>query len=153
MRLPFLLVLAIAVAKLTIIQHFFLQHLPSIPQVRSLYIPHIADHPHGADSDPRELALQIVDIVTLRPDIELCYMGIAGKCFEILENQSLNHSGHRDHSADSIDPADGGGAGPTGIHGYQTASARRRFKKRLTRRCLAARRKKMGTMGESEARG
>lgn len=36
--------------------------------------------------DPRELALQIVDIVALRPEVELCYMGIANKCFEILEN-------------------------------------------------------------------
>lgn len=42
---------------------------------------------HGADVDPRELALQIVDIVALRPEVELCYMGIANKCFEILENR------------------------------------------------------------------
>ena len=37
--------------------------------------------------DPKELALQIVDIVALRPEVELCYMGIANKCFEILENR------------------------------------------------------------------
>ena len=55
--------------------------------MRSLYIPHIADHPHGANIDPRDLALQVVDIVTLRPEIELCYMGIGGKCFEILESK------------------------------------------------------------------
>ena len=42
---------------------------------------------HGTDVDPRELALQIVDIVALRPEVELCYMGIANKCFEILENR------------------------------------------------------------------
>ena len=47
----------------------------------------MADHVHGANVDPRELALQIVDIVALRPEVELCYMGIANKCFEILENR------------------------------------------------------------------
>jgi len=68
-------------------QHFFLQRLPSIPHLRSLYVPFLADHVHGANVDPRELALQIVDIVALRPEVELCYMGIASKCFEILENK------------------------------------------------------------------
>ncbi|CAK4030738.1 hypothetical protein AC578_5764 [Lecanosticta acicola] len=66
--------------------HFFLQRLPSVPQLRSLFLPFLADHVHGANVDPRELALQIVDIVALRPEVELCYMGIANKCFEILEN-------------------------------------------------------------------
>jgi len=37
-------------------------------------------------TEPRELALQIVDIVALRPEVELCYIGIAKKCFEVLEN-------------------------------------------------------------------
>lgn len=30
--------------------------------------------------------MQVVDIVTLRPEIEICYLGIQTKCFEILEN-------------------------------------------------------------------
>jgi hypothetical protein len=68
--------------------------LPNISHVRSLYIPHIADHPHGANIDPRDLALQVVDIVTLRPEVELCYMGIANKCFEILENRPHNFDYH-----------------------------------------------------------
>jgi hypothetical protein len=34
------------------------------------------------------MAMQIVDIITLRPEIELCYMGLGTKCFEILENSS-----------------------------------------------------------------
>lgn len=42
---------------------------------------------HGTNVDPRELALQIVDIVALRPEVELCYTGIANKCFEILESR------------------------------------------------------------------
>ncbi|KAL1623976.1 hypothetical protein SLS56_008028 [Neofusicoccum ribis] len=71
--------------------HYFLQRLPNIPTVRSLYIPHIAEHAHGNNIDPRELALQIVDIITLRPEIEICYMGIANKCFEVLENK-ISHN-------------------------------------------------------------
>jgi hypothetical protein len=43
---------------------------------------------HGQEVEfATELALQIVDIVTLRPEIELCYIGITTKCFEIHENK------------------------------------------------------------------
>ena len=38
--------------------------------------------------DPRELALQILVTVSLRPELELCYVGIFKKCFEILETNS-----------------------------------------------------------------
>ncbi|KAI9770918.1 MAG: hypothetical protein M1840_002622 [Geoglossum simile] len=65
--------------------HYLLQRIPLIPHLRSLYIPHIADHVH---TDPREMALQIVDIVALRSEVEICYMGILNKCFEILENKN-----------------------------------------------------------------
>ncbi|KAF1928878.1 uncharacterized protein M421DRAFT_420114 [Didymella exigua CBS 183.55] len=71
--------------------HHFLQRLPFIPHIRSLYIPFIADHAHGNNIDPRELAYQILDIVHLRPEIELCYMGLTHKCFEILENRPTNY--------------------------------------------------------------
>ena len=54
-------------------------------------MPYIADHVYGHHLDPKELALQIVDIIALRPEIELCYMGISTKCFEILENR--HHDG------------------------------------------------------------
>ena len=67
--------------------HFFLQHLPSVPQLRSLYLPFLANHVSGPNVDARELALQVVDIVALRSEVELCYMGIANKCFEILETR------------------------------------------------------------------
>lgn len=50
----------------------------------------MADHVHGQELESKELALQVVDIVTLRPEIELCYIGIATKCFEILENKQSN---------------------------------------------------------------
>ncbi|KAF2663477.1 hypothetical protein BT63DRAFT_448843 [Microthyrium microscopicum] len=68
--------------------HIFLQRLPRVHQLRSLFIPHIADHPQ-VGLDTHDLAMQIVDIVTLRPEIELCYMGLGTKCFEILENRPL----------------------------------------------------------------
>lgn len=78
-------------SKLTKPQHHFLQRLPLIPHIRSLYIPFIADHPNGNNIDPRELAYQVLDIVHLRPEIELCYMGLSTKCFEILENRLSNY--------------------------------------------------------------
>jgi len=40
--------------------------------------------------DPRELALQIVDIISLRREIELCYIGISYKCFEVLEQRDVD---------------------------------------------------------------
>lgn len=64
--------------------HFFLQRLPSAAQLRSLFIPYVADHVNGR-SDSRELGMQVLDIVALRPELELCYLGIQSKCFEILE--------------------------------------------------------------------
>jgi hypothetical protein len=30
----------------------------------------------------------VVDMIFLRPEIELCYLGISNKCFEILENRN-----------------------------------------------------------------
>lgn len=73
-----------------------------IAHVRSLYIPHIAHHPHGANLKEEELAMQIVDIVTLRPEIELCYMGLARKCYEIIENKYLGRD-NRVYSSSTVD--------------------------------------------------
>lgn len=64
--------------------HYFLQRLPSLSSLRSLHIAHIADHVHGT-FDSREAALQVLDIVSLRPDLELCYLGVQKSCFEVLE--------------------------------------------------------------------
>lgn len=50
-------------------------------------MPFIADHVTSS-YDPKELALQVVDIISLRPEVQLCYMGVSHKCFEILENRS-----------------------------------------------------------------
>jgi hypothetical protein len=89
------------------LQHHFLQRLPQIPHLRSLNIPFIADHVTPA-FDPKELALQVVDVIVLRPEVELCYMGVSHKCFEILENRP-HDDGH--NSADAHSSATNGGAG------------------------------------------
>lgn len=57
-----------------------------MPQLRAIHLPKISDYITG-NLEPRELALQIVDIVTLRPEIQLGYVGIEQKCFEILETK------------------------------------------------------------------
>ena len=67
-------------------QHTFLQRLPQIPHLRSLNIPNLADQP-ARGYDPREMALQVLDIVAVRPEIKLCYLGVGPKCFEILETR------------------------------------------------------------------
>lgn len=46
--------------------------------------------------------MQIVDIVTLRPEVELCYMGLARKCYEIIENKYLGHD-NRVYSHNTVD--------------------------------------------------
>ncbi|KAF2803703.1 uncharacterized protein BDZ99DRAFT_502937 [Mytilinidion resinicola] len=91
--------------------HFFLQRLPFILHVRSLYIPFIADHAHGNNIEPRELAMQVLDIVHLRPEIEICYMGISVKCFEILENKSSSYDLRQESNTSSTDGPAGGAMG------------------------------------------
>ena len=64
----------------------FLQRLPHLPQLRSLYIPHIDDDECRHRLDGKDLAAMVVDLViSLRPEIELAMMGLLGKCFEVLE--------------------------------------------------------------------
>jgi hypothetical protein len=78
-----------------------------------MYIPFIADHAHGNNIDPRELAMQILDIVHLRPEIEICYMGISTKCFEILENRPSNYDLRHDSTNEADAPTGGLGGGYT----------------------------------------
>ncbi|KAH9909162.1 hypothetical protein F4778DRAFT_793181 [Xylariomycetidae sp. FL2044] len=73
--------------------HLFLQRLPNIPQLHALYIPAMMEDHLSGVSETKEYALQVVDIVTLRPEIQLCYLGIGCKCFEILE-ASRSDGGH-----------------------------------------------------------
>lgn len=57
-------------------------------QLRSLYITSIRDSPLINLYAPRELASQLLSTVILRPEVELCYVGIMTKCYEILEGSS-----------------------------------------------------------------
>jgi len=82
--------------------HHFLRRLPNATSLRSLHIPHIAEHVNGTVHS-REAALQVLDIVALRPELELCYLGIQNQCFEILE-----HANARKASTSGL---------PLGLHG------------------------------------
>lgn len=84
--------------------------MPNIPQLRSLHIPHMAEHPVGT-SDPRDLGLQISNIITLRPEIQLCYVGILSKCFEILESSG------KDAQSGTVGLDGNGGGGAAHSHG------------------------------------
>jgi hypothetical protein len=80
--------------ELTLFQHFFLQRLPNMPQLRALYLPNIGNTVHR---DLKELALQVLDIVSIRPDLKIAYLGLHVKCFQILEAR------HDDNPADFDD--------------------------------------------------
>jgi hypothetical protein len=69
--------------------HYLLQRLPRALKLRSLHIRHISDHVHGT-VDSREAALQVVDIIALRPDLELCYLAIQKQCYEVLESTAAH---------------------------------------------------------------
>lgn len=65
--------------------HYFLKRLPNLPTLRSLHISHITSHPFGRQYDREEIARSILNIIAVRPEIELCYFGIEKKCYEILQ--------------------------------------------------------------------
>lgn len=54
---------------------------------------------HQIHRNPKELALQILDIVSIRPEVGINYIGIHSKCFEILEKRN----GERDEEFDGSD--------------------------------------------------
>ncbi|RPB08357.1 hypothetical protein P167DRAFT_494218 [Morchella conica CCBAS932] len=66
--------------------HYFLTRLPLMQQLRSLYIHYVRGGPHITEFEAKEMAQQIVNTVILRPEIELCYVGVMSKCFELLED-------------------------------------------------------------------
>ncbi|KAK4230961.1 hypothetical protein QBC38DRAFT_275911 [Podospora fimiseda] len=68
--------------------HPFLQRLPNVSQLRSFHLHHMLDYLGGA-FEPKEMASQVMDIVTLRPDIKLCYLGMGNKCYELMEVQEI----------------------------------------------------------------
>ena len=86
--------------------HFFLQKLPQIPHLRSIYLPYIADHPSGNSFSCREAAMGAVDVVAIRPDVQLCYLGIRNKCFEILEKKHKSKSNAHGAATDDANSDD-----------------------------------------------
>ncbi|GAQ07053.1 hypothetical protein ALT_4374 [Aspergillus lentulus] len=89
--------------------HYFLQRLPYIPHLRALHIPHIANPVHRS---PKELALQILDIVTIRPEVGIGYIGIQSKCYEIVESKRGNKDDDLDDTDDSHSEGFVPGGGP-----------------------------------------
>lgn len=103
--------------------HYFLRRLPNATTLRSLHIAHIAEHVNGSVHS-REAALQVLDIVALRPELELCYLGIQLQCFEILEYANARNGpgggpsrpgGGGGHSGDDVE-TDHETAGPAHAH-------------------------------------
>ncbi|OQD60141.1 hypothetical protein PENPOL_c027G04996 [Penicillium polonicum] len=95
--------------------HFFLQRLPNMPQLRALYLPHIH---HTVNRDLKELALQVLDIVSIRPDLKIAYIGLHIKCYQILEarhdDNPLDFDDHPtiDHSPAHSEDEEEGWANP-----------------------------------------
>jgi hypothetical protein len=60
--------------------------------------------------------MQIADIITLRPEIQLCYVGISTKCFEILETRN-------DKTTSNGAGGNEGGANGTSVNGNGATDA------------------------------
>jgi hypothetical protein len=83
-----------------------------MPQLRALYLPHIG---HTMHRELKELALQILDIVSIRPELKISYVGLQSKCYQILEaghgeadlDVDETHSG--ENTGDGLSNFDGDG--------------------------------------------
>lgn len=64
-------------------------------QLRALYLPHISRSVHR---DLKELALQVLDIVSIRPELRITYIGLQMKCYQILESSSTGNDPEFDES-------------------------------------------------------
>ncbi|KAF8424869.1 hypothetical protein EV426DRAFT_71332, partial [Tirmania nivea] len=73
--------------------HFFLTRLPGLAGLRSLYLPSVKGAVQMPQLVCKEMALQIVDVVSLRNEVEICYVGIMKKCFELLEGRDADVDG------------------------------------------------------------
>lgn len=68
------------------------------------------------DREAKELAHQVLDVVAVRPEIKLCYLAVANKCFEIIESRTTWSDLHLDepvtpaHSPSDADTSDEGSA-------------------------------------------
>lgn len=105
--------------------HYFLQRLPNMPRLYALYLTHIGN---TVQRDLKELALQVLDIVSIRPDLKITYIGLQAKCYQILE-AAANGSDpdfEETHGADGNSNADEDGMfedGPMSPTGDDESSA------------------------------
>lgn len=68
----------------------FLQRLPNASTIRSLHTAHIANHPNGPRYDRGTVADSVLNIIAVRPEIEICYLAIDTKCYEVVEYDPKN---------------------------------------------------------------
>lgn len=66
-------------------------------QLRALYLPHI-NHPRFHDL--KDLAMQILDIVSIRPELKVTYIGIQTNCYQIREEKSEPKSSESELASD-----------------------------------------------------
>ncbi|KPM35624.1 hypothetical protein AK830_g10938 [Neonectria ditissima] len=64
--------------------HMILQRLPSIPNLTALHVLSLGRE--SATPEPVQLGHQIVDVIALRPEIRLRFIGIRNTCFEVVES-------------------------------------------------------------------
>ncbi|KAJ5934795.1 Six-hairpin glycosidase [Penicillium verhagenii] len=90
--------------------HYFLQRLPKMPQLRALYLPRISHSVHRGEL--KELALQVLDIVSIRPDLKITYIGLQSKCYQIIEKNGPSNQSDSDEPPSSNFGSGNDGLGP-----------------------------------------
>ncbi|KAI1814091.1 hypothetical protein GGS20DRAFT_436037 [Poronia punctata] len=83
--------------------HKFIRHLPQMATLRALYIPRIVGYHLDA---PRELAMSIMDTVSLRREIQLVHIGLLKKCYEIYEGDPQDGGNDAAHEDDGDSTSD-----------------------------------------------
>lgn len=79
--------------------HYFLTRIPNAPQLQSIHILRVSDH-QTWKTRIRDMKLQVLDMVTLRPDTKLRFIGLMFKCFEIYRGDiNGDHGGARGYVA------------------------------------------------------
>jgi hypothetical protein len=92
-------------------KHTLLQRLSNLPHLWALYVTHIGDLPdHGLEF--KELAQQVVDIISIQPHLPLSYVALDHNCYEILEHPE-NHTNGADMDIDNTNANGAGNHAPT----------------------------------------
>ncbi len=87
-----------------------MRRLPRVAHLRSLYFPYIAHHSYSKHLKIGDLTSQIVDLIAIRPEIQLSYLGLEDSCFQLIENmhstQSRRATGFDSETMDIDDNSD-----------------------------------------------